>query len=158
MYLQKTEELKKTLTIARRHHWWFRELDKGGVPASPLYKNEWWFTPVDRTIIPKEAEKRIKTIELAGIKPVGFIIAHEAPKLLKAPEKTKAPLPEIQSKEILDTVGQVAVFMAQVIGYLALGFVWILGTALMTDPAVIVVLEDGTWVEVVRWFELPASS
>ena len=83
----------------------------------------------------------------SGVRIKGTIIAHEAPRLLPAPKQdfeTQSPhiVPKSSSLgEVLDTV-------VRIFGTI---FLLIFQLALL-DPAVIAVLEDGTFVEVMTWY------
>ena len=105
---------------------------------------------LDNKEIPKTALKRVVTLETAGLKIKQMIVAHEAPPLLTAPEPEKKPFEMPDLKPTID-------FVVNAVAVVAFGFFYLLGYALITavtlDPALIVVLEDGSWIEVMRWYE-----
>uniref|UniRef100_A0A7V3N605 Uncharacterized protein n=1 Tax=candidate division CPR3 bacterium TaxID=2268181 RepID=A0A7V3N605_UNCC3 len=131
-------------------------------------------------IIPKLAIESVEQIKQSGVEIEGFVIAtrmNEPPtrppqdasntdnleELITKVEKEASRISEIVlvkavevGKAILPvakTVGKVILTVAGAIGVL-LGIVLIIGLAgacLSNDPVLIVVLKDGTWVEVMRW-------
>jgi hypothetical protein len=122
-------EAKRAIAIGRRNHWRFRVVSKAP---------EWVYEEV---LAPTVALDRIAVLKRAGVPIKGFVIAHEAPKLLAAPkEEPKPPSPQIlldfsPLEEVLKFVGNLFLI------------------AILLDPALIVVLEDGTWLEVMTWYE-----
>ncbi len=139
----------EALAIGRRHHWGFQVVDKIELPEEPTYKAGWWLESVVEA--PQEAQDRLLALERAGIQVKAIIVAHEAPPLLPAP----APEPKIPSivsdaKKVALGAGAVLVAVSQVVAVAAAALPLLLFAAVL-DPKVIVVLEDGTLMEVVRW-------
>lgn len=123
---------RQAISVGFRNHWRFRVVDEVS------YKKGWRTeTPPE---IPTSALERIQAIKAAGIPIQSLIIAHEAPRLLGAPSPARKPIP--QSKTTTFPLIEILVFIIS-----------ILFQAILLDPALIVVLEDGSWLEVMTWYE-----
>ena len=85
----------------------------------------------------------------SGVRIKGFVIAHEAPRLLTAPAPKKNDFKNNQTGAIVPDTSE---FFGTLIQGL-LFFITLIFQAALLDPALIVVLEDGTWLEVMRWYE-----
>jgi hypothetical protein len=111
--------------------------------------------------IPVWALKRVREISRAQIKIRRLVLAHEAPvepvkipwKVASVPEPEPEPAkPGLSSQKTLVIAGAIAgVFLIPFILPILFAGAAILGLAYL-DPALIVELEDGTWVEVARWY------
>jgi hypothetical protein len=76
--------------MARKNHLGIRLVGLGDVPEQPVFRNGWWYEPLTaESTLPAAAVKRAQTFLNAGIRPKGFVIAHETSNLLPAP--TSAP-------------------------------------------------------------------
>ncbi len=132
-----SKQAQAALQVGFKNHWRFRILGSGDVPASPVYKDSWWLTLAEE--IPDDGERRISAIRRAGIPVKAIVMAHEAPKALTAtPEPQKMSVAQNDANDML----------AGILWAVALFF-----QAALVDPALIVVLEDGTWLEVMTWLE-----
>ena len=143
-----TNEARKVLLLGLQNHMIFRVVGSGEAPHEPVYKDEWWFERLDGQNIPLEGKRRLEVLRRAGIHIQDVIVAHEAPRLLTAPKKerdSKISPP----KGILTFL----VTLASVYVQLVLFVVAILFQTVLIDPALIVVLKDGSWIEVVTWLE-----
>ena len=147
-----TTQSKQVLTLGREHHWRFRVVEDEGMITSPKIRNEWLYVPIfnNESSINPRAMTRVSAIKEAGFTINGLIIAHEAPKLLCSP-----PKPEPEPIEIPKSNPQVvATLSVVVLGILeAFGYLMLLAPLVLIDPALIVVLDDGSWIEVMRWLE-----
>lgn len=162
-------EAEEAVSLGRENHWRFKVVGTRGTINEPLPKEGWWFYPATiNTFIPQNAQKRIDVLERSGVKIQQVIIGHEASKLLSASPQPK-PLLIKKVKKIKPKKDPVDVSIAADV--LAIAFklafdvavatvgvtVWLVGTALGTilllDPTVIVVLEDGTWLECMTWYD-----
>ena len=146
-------EAKRAIDLAYKEHWRFRVIGQGEIPQEPSYKDQWWFQPITE---PEKGRDRIAALRRAGVPIKGLVIAHEAPRLLSAPKepdfKTSSSIPA-SNKTTSDLVNTAA---GELAGGLAVGLVLVLSLvfeAILIDPALIVVLEDGTWLEVLTWYE-----
>lgn len=147
---KQTEQVKKVFAVAEREHYKFQVLGNigTGMIECPFYYNQWWYIPIeqDKSIIPDTAFDRVDKIRQAGIPIKGLIVAHEAPRLLASPKRQRKPI-EWQK------VGDVAVTVIMVFGTITALLGYVLVTAVLYDPALIVVLDDGTWICVCTWLD-----
>lgn len=148
-----SQEALKAIKIGCVNHMWFKVVGCGGFPHEPYYKDEWWFVPLKPgEIIPPEGEIRLELLRGAGVRIKGLVIAHEAPKVLPAPkpgDKEKQKTNTATSSTLLPILEVITA----VLGAIFMVFGMILIRAILIDPALIVVLEDGTWLEIMTWYE-----
>lgn len=138
-------EARKAVQVGYDNHWRFRVVGQGDVPEKSYYKDEWIFDPVEAPVV---AQDRLSALRRSGVQIKGFVIAHEAPRLLSAPAP-KTDFKVASTPDILPDVGTA-------IGKIATGLLWVflfIFQVALLDPALIVVLEDGTWLEVMTWYE-----
>ena len=140
----------------------------------PKRVGDWLAVPAhqDTTPLPHHAIERVQAIFEAGIRPVGFVMVHEAPKLLPAPaqaEPTTWQMPTLPEnvRSTLKTVGTtlvtaaagllaitgvaIAVIAALVVAAAVFIPVAFLAAAVSIDPILVAVTEDGYWIEIDRW-------
>ena len=140
-----SDQARKAIHIGYDNHWRFRVVGKGEIPKGPIYKDEWVLVPV---IAPEMGKERLNALQASGIRFKGFVIAHEAPRLLSTP----ASIPKkanFTSDSILPDAGTL-------VSHLVAGLIFcfsLLFQAVLLDPALIVILEDETWLEVMTWYE-----
>ena len=97
--------------------------------------------------IPAKGLRRLEVLKKAGIPIKELVIAHEAPKLLTAAREEKPTVDlSFNASPALEALGEVLAAVIAVFGL-------ILITAIRLDPALIVVLEDGTFLEVMTWYD-----
>jgi len=167
-----TNETKEVLTKARENHWRFGVVGEGGMISAPMYQDGWWYMPMEKpdNIICRKHYQRIKLVtQIAGFQ--GLIVAHESPKMFGPAKKTWSPpkpykvsplkvgriqeMPDVQID--WQAVGQAAKAVGKVTLVVVVGTLYFLAMAAsvfaQVDPSVIVVTEDGTWIEVVKWYE-----
>lgn len=173
----------KVLAVGERMGWDFRVLGRAPMMTAPVFTGGWWVVPaqMDRAVIPADVRPRVMDkvgeIYQAGINPKGWLLAHEAPKLLAAPASdNKAPTPWWQRYWLMVAtrpwaVVSVAIGLA-VVGPSIAAFVWgllvkVMMAALMiiaipvvllglgavsgVDPMLILVTEDNVWIEIDQW-------
>ena len=134
-----------------------RVVGQGDVPLEPFYLDEWWYSLVSaESTIPAEAVRRIDALVKGGVRIECLMIRHEAPRLLTAPkeekqEKKEKPvsIPTSNALPVLKAVVAVVGAFLAVFGYVVITLL----SALPLDPAIVAVLPDGTWIEVVSWYE-----
>lgn len=154
--------LKKLEEVAQEHHWGIRNLGKGEVLKETVFQDGWWYEPMGESTMHPLAAQRMEVIKQSGVSYQGFIVAHETTFLLNAPAKQEVKtdwgaLAKTVGKPALVVVGGVVVALA-VVGLLmaVLPMFAVLLVFLVpmsgVDPALIVVLQDGTMVEVARWY------
>ena len=88
-------QTKQLLALGQENHWPMQLLGKAPMLKQPVRIEDWLLVPstMDSTPLPDQAIQRIRTLYEAGIRPQGFVMVHEAPLQLKAPE-----VPEVEEK------------------------------------------------------------
>lgn len=147
-----SQDLVKTFQVAEDNHYLFRVIGQGDLPEAPIYRDGWWLGTV--TEVPREGIERVEKLKRAGVRIKGFVVAHETPKLLMGAE----PVKKYDFKVLKGIVTTLGIFggVLLVIPTLLAGIAntaVLLFAMVLIDPALIVVLEDGTWVEVATWLE-----
>lgn len=136
---------RQVVAFGRGRGWHFNVLGKAPLPEKPLRLGKWLVLPAeqDNSVIPDHAWERIQAIYQAGYQPAGWVVVHEAPKLLPAPQE------EARKKD-----GRLLGWGLALGGLVALGsfFLPALSVA-MLDPILILVTPELEWIEVDRWFE-----
>ncbi|SRR6266487_1112514 len=129
---------RQALIEGEKRHYAFR-------PVYELYYQEGWVN--ERvTEAPVIASERIKTLEAAGIKVCEIYVFHEAPKVLPAPKvdpvknDVKVSNPSIPNPALN--------LIPEILGIVAMVFFQVI----LLDPACVVKLEDGSFVELIRWY------
>ena len=173
-------ESRQLLALGRTRGWGCSVLGKAPMPDNPVRVGDWLLVPAqhDSSPIPERAFRRIQTIYAAGLRPRGFILAHEAPKLLKAPSSAPTSRDDkpgvLQLPAISPQVKSALKTLAVVLGAIALGIIAVagaiilaialvaaamallvpiamVGTLVLIDPILVAVTEDGYWIEIDRW-------
>lgn len=158
------------VAFGRSQGWDFPVLGHAPYPSTPVHINDWLIVPahLDSTPLPARAQDRMDAIFAAGIRPKGWLLVHEAPKYLPANvEEREVPTPTTllsprtrqQVKTALKTVGTVMGTLAVATGTAALAIaavvaflpVALISGAILIDPILVAVTEDGFWVEIDRW-------
>jgi len=170
--LTKYSQTNQLMKLGENQLWTFSILGIAPMPERPVRLKDWLLVPAhqDSSAVPKRTLARIQTIYQAGIRPKGFVVVHEAPMQLPAPEHQDAEVIEGDFRELqrgaieidLDkltasgsalasTVLKVAASAAVVIGSIVLPAVFFAGAALL-DPILVAVTEDDVWIEIDRWW------
>ena len=144
----------EALSVARKYGMTMRVVGQGDVPLDPFYLDEWWYSRISaESTIPTEGVRRIRALLKEGVPIECLMIRHEAPRLLTAPKEEKqvkkqkpASMPTFNALPLLGAIVAALGAVLAVFGY-------ILVMAMPLDPAIIAVLPDGTWIEVVSWYE-----
>jgi hypothetical protein len=144
----------EALTVARNNGMTMRVVGQGDVPLEPFYLDEWWYSLLSaESTIPAEGVRRINALVKGGVPIECLMIRHEAPRLLTAPkEEQKAEKSKTATSPSFRVLPLLGVILG-VLGAILTVFGYIFITAIQLDPAIIAVLPDGTWVEVVTWYE-----
>lgn len=133
---------EKAIEIGRQKHWRFKVVGYGQVPNRPFYRGAWWFEPVKEL---PDGKDRLDALRASGIDFKGFVVAHEVVLVETKPE-TKI---QTQTPDILPVLGDVF----KIVGQVTLSLLLLTAQAVLIDPALIVILEDGTWLEVMTWYD-----
>jgi len=139
-------QASQAIQVGRKNHWRFRVVGQGDIPPKPFYRDQWVFEP--QTTIPDIGQDRINALRASGMRFKGFLVAHEAPSVLSSPKvaqnanQAKQQVTEILPERTIGFIAELVVIFLQMFFY-----------AILLDPALIVVLEDETWLEVMTWYE-----
>lgn len=144
----------EALAVARSNGMTMRVVGQGDVPPEPFYLDEWWYSRLnEESTIPTEGVRRIEALVKGGVPIDCLMIRHEAPRLLTAPKEEKQAVKEKpDANPSFDAFPVLEVILA-VLGAIFAVFGYIFITAVHLDPAIIAVLPDGTWLEVVTWYD-----
>jgi len=156
-----TSEVKGLLTLGRQRNWDFNILGQAPLPRQPIHLQDWLIVPAhqDSSQIPARALGRIQAIFAMGLRPKGFVIVHETPKLLPAPELIEPEPVAVPSNTpglkpwITGLLGAMAVAIpvAAAVATMIVPATLAVG-AVLVDPILVAVTEDNTWVEIDRWW------
>ena len=138
---------RHVLRLGRKQGWKFNYLGKAPLPDRPVHLGEWLIIPAlqDNSLIPSRAMERIQAVYASGYQPAGWLVIHEAPKLLEAPKTPEPKKPKLW--KILAVLGGVAA-----LGGLAATIIPLLGAAAVVDPILVLVTPEMDWVEIDRWY------
>ena len=159
--------------LGKRRGWATRDYGRAPVPERPLYIDGWWLVPApeDRAPMPRRAQLRVRALYEAGLRPKGFVVAHEAPSALTGPSVQRrhrideaieharallARLPVNALPKLRLALRVAAPLAARCLIVTARGCLWALtGLGVMVvvaiDPILFAVTEDDHWVEIDRW-------
>jgi hypothetical protein len=144
----------EALTVARNNGMTMRVVGQGDVPLEPFYLDEWWYSQVSsESTIPAEGVRRIKALVQGGVPIKSLMIRHEAPRLLAAPKAQKQVVKEKQATDVSSSVFPLLGVIVGVLGAILAVFGYVFIMTIQLDPAIVAVLPDGTWLEVVTWYE-----
>jgi len=128
------------LALGKANGWHFQSLGKAPIPVNPIHLDGWVLIPAEQDThpIPNRTKHRIKTVFASGIRPQAWILIHEAPALLPAPNQQKA-----------------SSILAQVFGLFTLGSILstLVMTAAVVDPILVAITLEGEWIEIDRWID-----
>ena len=126
--------------VGYKFNWDFINLGKAPIPEKPVRAGEWLIVSAtdDSSRIPRQTMQRIQTIYQEGIRPLHWVVVHEAPFLLSAPKPKKKAhiLPYIA------ILGGLGVWLATTI----------ITTAAIVDPILIAITPEYDWIEIDRWY------
>lgn len=156
-----TPESQDFLALGRQQNWDFNILGQAPLPRQPIHLQDWLIVPAhqDSSHIPARALERIQAIFAIGLRPKGFVIVHEAPKLLPAPKVIEPEPMDVPTNSLDDkpwitgflgataNAASITAAIASMIvpATLAVG-------AVLLDPILVAVTEDDTWIEIDRWW------
>ena len=176
-----TNEVVKIMELAEEKRWGFRYVGEGDMPSSTFRVGNWEFSPLlDYSNTPPRVQQRIKAV-LKEASVQGFVIAHDhfvspralltgaQPKLLPPPpkpepihipaepEKPQTTTPKAGLSQAATGAFSAAFFLLnatfKIIWAVGSAMVWLFASVLMMDPVVFAILEDGSVIEVARWYE-----
>ncbi len=157
----KTERIAKTgvvnnaLAVGEENHGFYKVMPKLGKIDQPMEINGWRFLPrqMDDAEIPNEADRQVQALRENGIVILQEIVGHN---LIEEKEKQeKIERYKNNMKTNAERMGKAITFAGVFIAWAAQAVIalviGIISFALAIDPALIVVLEDGTWLCVAEW-------
>jgi len=125
--------------IGYKFNWDFVNLGKAPIPEQPVRAGDWLIISAteDSSRIPRQTMQRIQTIYQEGIRPLHWVMVHEAPFLLSPPKMKKKThiLPYIA------ILGGLGVWLATTL----------ITTAAVVDPILIAITTEYNWIEIDRW-------
>ena len=156
-----------------------RVVGQSHAPIVPQRVGNWWLEPyTGRTPLPPRAAQRLERLLAHGVQPKAVVLFHEIP--ATRPTAPAAPWTRTYARlqlwqaQTLPVLVDRAVTMARahgpMVGRLALQvggvMIAVLGVTLtvslqfagaalaaaISDPCLVIVLEDGSWLEVDRWY------
>jgi hypothetical protein len=168
------------LTLGRENGWDFEVLGRAPMLPEPVRVGDWMLVPAheDSTLLPDHTMRRLQAVFEAGIRPEGFVLAHEVTQLLPAPAGSEQPVtpgrselrlpglsPELRDKMKVaaGALGTVALGTLVVAGVVVVAAVALAAAAalavpaamatgaVVVDPILIAVTSDGYWIEIDRW-------
>ena len=158
---------QQMLSLGRHNGWGFHILGYADLPEKPVRLEKWLIVPAheDSSPIPVRTLERIQTIFAAGLRPQGFVVVHEAPMSLSAPQRVQqsfewpapaAPQPGAPTR--LSSLTGLAEGLAAMLGVITTTIFPMLFLGLLAlDPIVVAVMDDGCWIEIDRWLEHPLA-
>lgn len=141
------------LALGDRMGWQTQVIGQAPMLKEAVRLQDWMLVPAheDTTPLPPRTMRRIRTIYSQGLRPQGFVVVHEAPMQLSAPK----PVIIEKSPMEWEGAGKAVGAIAKVLGILLLGSMLLplglVACAVMIDPILVVVTEDGYWIEIDRW-------
>ncbi len=158
------EREREIMAVGAAHNWPFRVLGVAPVPSAPVFHKNWWLVPIaqDHSQIPARTLERVQALYEAGIRPKAFLILHEAPPLLAAPDGApefsraqywarQAAKYSVTALGVTAKILLVAVPLAlAVVGVGALATIG-LASAVLVDPCLIAVTDNDVWVQIDYW-------
>ena len=146
-------QVHQFLALGDRMGWQTQVIGQAPMLNEAVRLQDWMLVPSheDTTPLPTRTIRRIKTIFAQGLRPQGFVVVHEAPMQLTAPK----PVIVEKSPMEWEGVGKAVGAIAKVLGVVLMGSVLLpLGLVagmVLLDPILVVVTEDGYWIEIDRW-------
>ncbi len=140
-----------------------RVLGQSLAPVLPQQVGDWWLEPLGpATILPARAEQRLRAVLAAGVMPRAVVVFHELPAApparfpvarrhavaLARALPSMAAAVERSALRLLPVLGWLLIAAARA---LLLGLAAVLAALVLVDPCLVVVTEDGWWLEVDRW-------
>ena len=154
-------ETQQVIALGEREGWHSAFLGRAQLPSEPVHLENWLIVPAaqDSSELPLRTYRRVQTLFANGIRPQGFVVVHETPRLLGRSSREPEPAarrtaPRFQgNSETGSSVTQtlLSAVTKAVVGSLPFLFGTIALGMAMIDPIVAAVMEDGSWIEIDRW-------
>ena len=146
-------QAQQFLSLGDRMGWQTQVIGRAPMLKEPVRIQDWLLVPAheDTSPLPPRTMRRIRLIYSQGLRPLGFVVVHEAPMQLAAPKTVVEEKPLVEWEGVGKAVGTVA----RVMGVLLMGSLLLplglIAGAVMLDPILVAVTEDGYWIEIDRW-------
>jgi len=146
-------QVQQLLALGDRMGWHTQVIGRAPMLKEAVRLQDWMLVPAheDTTAIPARTMRRIYTLFSQGLRPQGFVVVHEAPMQLTAPKPVIEEKPPVEWEGVGKAVGVIT----KVLGVLLLGSMLLplglIAGAVMIDPILVAVTEDGYWIEIDRW-------
>lgn len=129
----------------------YEVIGQGGMIYKPCQIGEWWVMPANlyQGEIPPEAQAKFLEFKKKRAPVIGYLIADDMRKVIREQEEQVHPVyVEPQQPVTGETAGSMLSGIGQAI-------LWMFGVtfALVFDPMLIAVLEDGRWICLAYWFD-----
>ncbi len=157
-------QAQEFLNLSTKRGWDFLVLGQAPYLDQPMRLGDWQIVPVqqDTSHIPAHTLERVQAIYEAGLRPRGFVLVHEAPRLLAAPPQNQLS-PQGQNKSwaraefstllTSSLARDVALGLTTIVVVtIATLFATAVVAAAAIDPILVAITEDNYWVEVDRWW------
>jgi hypothetical protein len=147
------DQAHQFLALGDRMGWQTQVIGQAPMLKEAIRLQDWMLVPAheDITPLPARTMRRIRTIYSQGLRPQGFVVAHEAPMQLTAPK----PVIVEKSPMEWEGVGKAVGAITKVLGILLMGSVLLplglIAGMVLLDPILVAVTEDGYWIEIDRW-------
>ena len=133
---------------------------------------DWLLVPahLDSSPVPQRAQHRIQALFAEGVRPQGFVLVHEAPLQLPAPNADTTEVVDGQFWEVasegleidLEKLGRSGLAVAGGLAKATMAFAMAIGSvvlpavffagAMLLDPILVMVTEENVWIEIDRWW------
>jgi hypothetical protein len=130
---------RKSMLVGRSIHQRF-------TPLESVARPDWVGEMVSEA--PVKAAKAIAALETANIRICHTYLLHEAPKLLNAPKEEP-----VKSDFKIPNILPDADVLTEIILVIVRVFAMVFLSAIFLDPAVVVELEDGSFLEIMSWYD-----
>ena len=129
-------QVQQVVTLGRQQGWNCAVLGQAPFPNEPVRLGDWLIVPAhqDSSLVPARALERVQAIFSAGLRPKGFVVVHEAPKLLSAPVQDQPS--RLQMSALPDQLRSALKVVGLALGALAALLVIISGLAILAVAAI----------------------
>ena len=140
-----------------------RILGQSLAPVLPQQVGNWWLEPLTpATILPARAQRRLQAVLAAGVVPRAVVVFHELPATPPAQfpvarrhavmlARTLPPMAVAVERSALRLLPVLGWLLIAAIRALLLGLTAVVAALVLVDPCLVVVTEEGWWLEVDRW-------
>jgi hypothetical protein len=158
-------ETQRLMMLGQERGWDFMVLGQAPLPTEPVRLHKWLIVPVeqDTSHIPPRALERVQAIYAASLRPKGFVVVHEAPMALSSARSNEPHFAFPKLTAVLPVMegvlgGVVAAGLVAIAAAITVAVpLTLVAGALLLDPILIAVTEDGDWIEIDRWWNEPSK-